>query len=540
MKKFLILRYIFVITFFVTLFYIFYLNYFDINKNIDKIIKYINNNDIDKIEANINKLKRIIYLPDGNTLLTFAIKSSNIELIKLLIDNGFNLNYPDKNGVTPIEYAWNLGNSEIINLLIKNGVFISDILLLIENNAEDNKTNEFLKLDNFFDPEILSKNLINEYDSIYKQNELFIKKNESLFVLFRNYGEKILNTQLFEKLNSDDLNRLKEINLRLYLISKYLYRYLKIVKYMQNKDWYNIKSILDKEKYSKYILSYLLRVAMNLDLINSFEYLLFLGADPSLIGFGPSGIDTLNGFVHPFFIAINKGNLFYFKKIYSYINIENIKFPIFLEETNEINYLNPINLCIENNFNEGIFHIINTDKSKVDYLNNKGESLIVCSILKENYNLFYFLLKSGANINIKVNYDNYNRDLVPLHFAIIKNNFSFVKALIEEYRKRDINFPDIKAICMYNGNTFTSLSLSSYLNFSEIFKYLLYINIDNCLGLFDSLQYAFKNENYNLIRTIYLSGYFNKLKYEEQEYFFSLAKKINKDYLFSLPKEEEY
>ncbi|MCX8058675.1 MAG: ankyrin repeat domain-containing protein [Spirochaetes bacterium] len=541
MKRFLLLKYIFVISFFVILFYIFYLNYFDINKNIEKLSYYLNNNQFNKIESNIKKLKRIDYLPDGNTLLTFAVKNSNIELVKLFIENGFNPNLKDKNNISPLEYSWKINNKEIISLLLKNGAFLSDILLFIENiTNEEEKKSEYFKLEHYFEKELLTNSLMNEYETLYKSNESFIKKNDYLFILYRNYGDEIFKNSIFSKLNNDEIIKLKDLNKRLMVISNYIYKYLNIIKFMANKDWFNIKNCLDKEKYSKYILSFLLRVSMNLDLVNSFEYLLLLGADPSLIGFGDDGIDTYRGFIHPIFISIHKNNIFYFRKIYSIVNIDTIKFPYINPENSEVNFIYPIDLCLEKRFNEGLFYIINIDKNKINYINNKGESLLISAIKSENYDLVYFLLKNNSNINFKVNYDNYNRDLLPLHFAIIQNSLNMVKLITEEHRKRDPNFPEIKAICMYQGTTFTSLSLSSYLNYSEIFKYLLYLNIDNCLGLFDSIQYAFKNENYNLIRNIFLAGYFNsKLKYDEQQFFIEIAKKLNKEYLFVVPKEEE-
>ena len=224
--------------------------------------------------------------------------------------------------------------------------------------------------------------------------------------------------------------------------------------------------------------------------------------------------------------------------MFSYFNIDKLNYIIYDENNNKLIFLNPIILCADLFFNDAIYYIIDKDKSKLNLINNKGESLLIYSILIDNYDLQYYLVKNGANITLAIDYDNSNKNILPIHFAIIKNNFGILKAILDAYRKNEVNFPEIKAICMYNGQTFTTLSLASYLRRDDIFKYLLSLNIDNNLGLFDSIKFSFENENYNLIRYLFLNGYFKKLKYEEQQYFINLAKNLKKEYLFQLPKEE--
>jgi len=538
MKKYYILKYFILFLFFSILFYFYIQNGF-FNRNLNSILGVIQSNDLEKIKKNLKKIKKIDYLPTGEIIITYALKNCNYETIDFLIKNGFDINKKDKNGLSPLDICWERGDRLLLNKLNESGVFLSDILINIENISDKElKLNQLSKFNDIFNYDYIIKNLIKEYNYLYRLNENFIKKNETYFYIYKYFDKTISENEIIKKLSNEEFKLLKELDKKLYVISKYLYQYLNIIKYMVNRDWYNIKNDLDINKYSKYILSYLLRVSMNLELINSFDYILNLGADPLLIGFGPDGTDTFSIYNNSLLISIAKKNGYYFKKLFSYFNIDKLNYIIYDKNNNRLNFLNPIILCADLFFNEAVYYIIEKDKSKLNLINNKGESLLIYSILIDNYDLQYYLVKNGANITLAIDYDNSNKNILPIHFAIIKNNFGILKAILDAYRKNEVNFPEIKAICMYNGQTFTALSLASYLKRDDIFKYLLSLNIDNNLGLFDSIKFSFENENYNLIRYLFLNGYFKKLKYEEQQYFINLAKNLNKEYLFQLPKEE--
>lgn len=56
------------------------------------------------------------------TLLQQAISEENIEVIKLLLGNGVDVNYRvTDEDLTPLMYAINTGNNEVVSLLLKNG-----------------------------------------------------------------------------------------------------------------------------------------------------------------------------------------------------------------------------------------------------------------------------------------------------------------------------------------------------------------------------------------------------------------------------------
>ena len=83
------------------------------------------------------------------TPLTKAIDCGKIEFVRLLIENGADINLPDPRGWTPIDRAISRRNLEIIKLLIEKGADISlnqaidfgkieFVRLLIENGADIN------------------------------------------------------------------------------------------------------------------------------------------------------------------------------------------------------------------------------------------------------------------------------------------------------------------------------------------------------------------------------------------------------------------
>ena len=71
--------------------------------------------------ADINKSNN-----DGWTSLYLAVNKRHLEVIKLLIENGADINKSNNNGWTPLNIAANNGHLEIVKLLIENGADISE------------------------------------------------------------------------------------------------------------------------------------------------------------------------------------------------------------------------------------------------------------------------------------------------------------------------------------------------------------------------------------------------------------------------------
>ena len=85
----------------------------------------------DQVEYLLSKSKNIDALDsNGDTALTLAIKENNVNLVKMIINKGANINiisfinnYSDE--YSPLMIASKNGNKEIVNLLIKNGANVN-------------------------------------------------------------------------------------------------------------------------------------------------------------------------------------------------------------------------------------------------------------------------------------------------------------------------------------------------------------------------------------------------------------------------------
>lgn len=58
--------------------------------------------------------------------LTYAVTMADLNLIKLLIDNGALVNKTDTNGVYPLLVAMNRQNDEICDYLLSKGALINE------------------------------------------------------------------------------------------------------------------------------------------------------------------------------------------------------------------------------------------------------------------------------------------------------------------------------------------------------------------------------------------------------------------------------
>ena len=78
------------------------------------------------IKMNYSKITLLVLLIFGQMRLSAddifeAIKEGQIEVVKSYIDNGLNLNKPDKFGVIPLRYAVKYQQIDIVKLLVENG-----------------------------------------------------------------------------------------------------------------------------------------------------------------------------------------------------------------------------------------------------------------------------------------------------------------------------------------------------------------------------------------------------------------------------------
>jgi len=93
----------------------------------DYLTKNNKNTDIKNDRKNNNNLYKNVYKEDedGNTPLINACRENNESQVKLLIENGANINMENEDGETPLTIACKYDNINIVRILIENGVDIN-------------------------------------------------------------------------------------------------------------------------------------------------------------------------------------------------------------------------------------------------------------------------------------------------------------------------------------------------------------------------------------------------------------------------------
>lgn len=93
------------------------------NSNPDELLVAILANDISQVKFILDKNSKLY--EQSNYLLSRAIRKKNIDIIKLLIQRGADINYKDESGVYPIHLAILWQELEIVKLLINHGADIN-------------------------------------------------------------------------------------------------------------------------------------------------------------------------------------------------------------------------------------------------------------------------------------------------------------------------------------------------------------------------------------------------------------------------------
>lgn len=152
-------------------------------------------------------------------LLFIAYSEKFMNLIKLLIKNGININYQDDNGKTLFNWALLKNKQEIINLLLKKNLDISlqdsDALELLINLINYNKKNSIKKLLKLINLDIAT---IKDKSGKTALNYAYETKNKEIFIELLEYSGLILNVQNNKKevnimyLNPNLLNNVSIVN----------------------------------------------------------------------------------------------------------------------------------------------------------------------------------------------------------------------------------------------------------------------------------------------------------------------------------------
>jgi hypothetical protein len=59
-------------------------------------------------------------MANTNTTLHFAVQNGNIDIVKMLLDAGHDLNAVNTEGLTPLDLAVTVNNTEVVQLLLKH------------------------------------------------------------------------------------------------------------------------------------------------------------------------------------------------------------------------------------------------------------------------------------------------------------------------------------------------------------------------------------------------------------------------------------
>jgi len=134
-----------------------------LNSCASSLNELIKKGSLDSIEKKIKKGANVNEYKYYRTPLTCAINERNIEIVKLLLENGADANKKDKDGDIPITCAINKRDIEIVKLLLENGADankevkkgntpliyavrkgdIEILKYLIKNGADVNATNKY-------------------------------------------------------------------------------------------------------------------------------------------------------------------------------------------------------------------------------------------------------------------------------------------------------------------------------------------------------------------------------------------------------------
>lgn len=83
---------------------------------------------------------------DRNTALMYAVWNNNIKLVKLLLDNGADIDNKNKLNNTPLTYAIKHNNTNIVELLLSNGADVDNENIYGNTPLIYNGNNEIKKL----------------------------------------------------------------------------------------------------------------------------------------------------------------------------------------------------------------------------------------------------------------------------------------------------------------------------------------------------------------------------------------------------------
>lgn len=437
-----------------------------------------------------------------------AVKNKNLNMIKILLDNNFDL----KREPSILSYAIENGDENIIKYLVENGADI---------NYEIFYENEESKRTILYDA-VLSLNL--------KLVEYFLDKGASI----ENAGKSDIYGNILMAASGSKFNNNKNISaVDLKLLESLSQNSAKITQMIIDKV---DKKLINDSLEGKTPLI----IAVGNSYIDTAKILIENGADVNSVDF--EGWSALSYAVNNGDIEIAKLLLTNKAKIKGELLLA-IKSPIvesridmmklLIDNKANINYadedgFNPLNIAIESGDMELTKFLI-TNGANVNSLMQDGVSLIGYAIAQNNMDLLQILIENGANVN-NTNGDSWTD--TPLKTASRLGLDNVVRILLT--RNADINAVDM------NGNTaLHTAALNSQLS---VVKLLLEKNpnldIQNKVGN-TALHLAVISGNIDIVGELVLKGANTKIRNDDGKYPRDIARENNSASIFEVLREAE-
>lgn len=419
-----------------------------------------------------------IYNKNSNTPLNFALSNnSEIEIIKLLVNRGADVNLKNEYGVSPLHKAILLGSPEIVELLVDKGANVNDEKwygffplhdAVMENNVDIVKilVHSGAKIDVFnwqnntpLDLAFQKKNIEIVRILLAKNTEKIIFEN-TINIINENYSHEkklYLIKKLFEMNNWEIENNiiiLKELEINCIDIFEYVYQNgisekevnqntEDVLFFAIKNDLTEIVKFLTKLNYGidyrdengNSILHY--AYFYNKEYIN---YFLDLGISPDVQNvFGTT-------ILH---LAVDSGNIDIINNLLKYnanINIQNA-----IGETPLCSGLNKM----KHSFNNNVFDLLISKNADINIHDNKGKTAISYLIEYNKHKLIDIINKHGKIIyfNIRNHY---------LHDSVRCSSLDWFDFLIDKGA-------DIKSLDNYNN---TILHIASGCSYHDLNKFI--------------------------------------------------------------------
>lgn len=403
------------------------------------------NADIKKAENLIKNFKTIDIF-----FLNCAILNNNYKIIKLLIENGVDLN--DKiDEIYPIMYSCFHKNYKITKLLIENGANVNI------KNDKDNYPIIYACFANSFE---IVQLLIDNNASIYVKN-CFDKT--PLSIVCKNNNLKLL--KLFFDTGFDLENNIYK-----------KYKYLKIWKHLHDKiDIFNLliqENIYVDIGYIQFEFSLLIYICK----ANNFKILKLIidNIDKKYINYS----DYLN--TYPLYVSCKNNNIEIIKYLLKNGATDSSKESVFSP------------LCYNNNFE--IIKLLIEYNFNVNAIDNKNCTPLVYASKNDNLEIIEYLVENGAKIDVK-------NSESPLIFACMNNNYDIVKYLLEA--GANINATEFKSLLSHAKNAlFFACDNNNLKMVKLLIKYKINMNFKFEYKVLHPLHIACVYNNYKIVKLL--------------------------------------